>query len=195
MSPDDATSTGSGESPSVDPLLLRSLEEAQRLGFLGSRPIDQVVEHARYFVDALGVAGGFADGSVLDLGAGGGVPGLVIAHDVPGAHLTLLDRRATRTDFLARAVHRLRWNERVDVLTQDAARPSPMQRASFDAVVARGFGPPSMTLELARLWVRAGGLIIVSEPPTGDRWAAVDLDRIGVDRVPSERQVAVFVAR
>ena len=42
--------------------------------------------------------------TVLDLGAGGGVPGLVIAHDLPDLHVTLLDRRAKRTDFLERVV-------------------------------------------------------------------------------------------
>ncbi len=52
------------------------LTESQRLGFLGARPIAEVVEHARSFVTALdGVVG-----SVADIGAGGGVPGLVIAY-------------------------------------------------------------------------------------------------------------------
>jgi hypothetical protein len=50
---------------------------AQRLGTLGDRPIPEVIEHARYFVQALeGVTG-----CVADIGTGAGVPGLVIAVD------------------------------------------------------------------------------------------------------------------
>ena len=80
--------------------VLDVLAESQRLGFLGGRPIDEVVEHARSFVDALdGVTG-----TVIDIGAGGGVPGLVVAHDRPDLRLTMVDRRAKRTDFLQRMV-------------------------------------------------------------------------------------------
>jgi 16S rRNA (guanine527-N7)-methyltransferase len=196
MNPGDPMSSGSGpRSDLVDPLLLLSLEESQRLGFLGRRAIEEVVAHARYFVGAVSQADVVDGGSVLDLGAGGGLPGLVIAHDLPTAHVTLLDRRVTRTDFLARVVRRLRWTGRVDVVTQDAARPSAVQRAAFDAVVARGFGPPETTLRLAREWVRPGGLVVISEPPTGDRWASADLGRLNVERIASDPHVAVFEVR
>ena len=61
--------------PTMSDAVMQVLSESQRLGFLGDRPIDEVVDHARAFVDALeGVTG-----SVIDLGAGGGLPGFVIA--------------------------------------------------------------------------------------------------------------------
>ena len=51
--------------------LHEALGDSQRLGLLGARPVVDVIEHARGFVTALdGV-----DGEVVDLGAGGGVPG------------------------------------------------------------------------------------------------------------------------
>ena len=183
-------------SSDISELLAQTLAESQRLGFLGSRPVAQVVAHARYFVEALTAAGVPAhDVSILDLGAGGGLPGLVIAHDLPGAQVTLLDRRQTRTDFLARAVRRLQWNDRVVVLTQDAARPAGHQSASFDVAVARGFGPPALTLGIATRWVRSGGHIAISEPPHGDRWAATDLAPLEVERCISPAQVALFRRR
>jgi len=37
--------------------------------------------------------------------------------------------------------------------------------------VARGFGPPSRTLQLAVRLVRPGGVVVISEPPDGDRWS------------------------
>ena len=129
-------------SPPISDELVDVLRRSQELGFLGARPIEQVIEHARSFVTALAAVD--VAGPVLDLGAGGGVPGLVIAHDRPDQNVTLLDRRRTRTDFLARMVRRLGWQERVDVWNRDAGDVDRPIR--FDAVVARGFGPPSETL-------------------------------------------------
>ena len=84
-----------GDEPSA--ALVDALLDAQRLGFLGSRPIPEVIEHARGFVRALREREhDRAIESVLDLGSGGGVPGLIIAHDLPTARLTMLDRRAKR---------------------------------------------------------------------------------------------------
>ena len=159
--------------------VLDVLAESQRLGFLGERPIDEVVGHARGFVEALdGV-----DGTVVDLGAGGGVPGLVIAHDRPDLLLTMVDRRAKRTDFLERMIRRLRWSERVEVIADDVDVVINRSRAAFGAAVARGFGPPDVTLSFASQLVRPGGRIVISEPPSGDRWSPDLLAELGVRRV------------
>ena len=78
-----------------DEQLLEALGASQRLGFLGDRSIDEVIAHARYFVDALVDV----TGSIADIGAGGGVPGLVVAMDRPDLHITMVDRRTKRTTF------------------------------------------------------------------------------------------------
>lgn len=158
------------------PELLAALADAQRLGMLGDRPVSEVVVHAWAFVEALHER----PGPVLDLGSGGGVPGLVIADARPDVELTLLDRRAKRTDFLQRVVSRLGWTDRVRVVTADAGRVEVP--TTHDAVVARGFGPAVSTLRTARRFLAPGGLIVLSEPPGGDRWADVDLRSIGVHR-------------
>lgn len=186
------------------PALVTALEESQRLGFLGARPIAEVIGHARGFVRALGDHDSLS--TVLDLGAGGGVPGLVIAHDRPDLHVTLLDRRAKRTDFLERVIRRLDWGDRVTVICQDVMTFSPDDR--FDAVVARGFGPPEFTLSAASRLVRAGQPMVISEPPDADRWDTALLDRLGLERLAEPRHrrdaprngeidglVAVFQAR
>lgn len=166
-------------SVTVDPVLVAVLEDAQRLGFLGSRPILEVIAHARGFVRALEDTGTI--NSVLDLGSGGGIPGLVIAHDRPTTSVTLLDRRAKRTDFLERVVRRLGWQHRVSVVCQDIATFGPAH--SFDAVVARGFGPPEFTLSVAARLVRPGSPIVISEPPDQDRWDDQLMDRLQLRRV------------
>lgn len=158
------------------PELVAVLEDAQRLGFLGPRPIPEVVEHARGFVRAIEHRASI--GSVLDLGSGGGVPGLVIAHDLSATHVTLLDRRTKRTDALERYVRRLGWQARVSVVCEDVGTFGP--NALFDAVVARGFGPPAFTLSSAARLVQPGGAIVISEPPAGHRWDDELLERLGL---------------
>jgi 16S rRNA (guanine527-N7)-methyltransferase len=167
------------------------LAESQRLGFLGPRPVTEVIEHARGFVAAIP---SFA-GSVVDLGSGGGVPGLVIARDRPDLHVTLLDRRTKRTDFLERMVGRLGWHERVTVVAADAARFVAERPHRFDVVVARGFGPPRTTLRYGAALVVTGGVVIISEPPVGDRWDAAWLEThhlVRLPSTPSTRQVVVL---
>lgn len=153
------------------PALEQALREAQRLGFLGSRPVPETIAHADAFVRALR----HVQGPVLDLGSGGGVPGLVIADRRPDLPLVLLDRRQKRADALERAVRRLGWSDRVQVLCDDAhsVAQSSRWRHTFHGVVARGFGPPDATLRVAADLVAPGGLVVISEPPPhqGDRWA------------------------
>jgi 16S rRNA (guanine527-N7)-methyltransferase len=160
--------------------LVDALLDSQRLGFLGSRPIPEVIEHARGFVRAL-EAGDRSVESVLDLGSGGGVPGLIIAHDLPTVRLTLLDRRAKRTDALERLVRRLGWQDRVTVACIDVTTFHPDDL--FDAVVARGFGPPEFTLTQAVRFVRDGGPIVISEPPEANRWDDRLLVELGLRRI------------
>lgn len=178
---------------SNDDALVRALTESRQLGFLGARPIGEVIEHARAFVVALDHLP--ADSRVLDLGSGGGVPGLVIAHDRPDLRLVLLDRRTKRTDFLRRVVRRLNWSDHVEVIADDVAALLADEPESFDAVVARGFGPPELTLSTATRLVRPNGVIVISEPPSGDRWSPETIADLGTDRLAGFDGVAVFRRR
>ena len=163
----------------------RSLEDvlgtAQRLGTLGALPIPDVIAHSRQFVGAL--AG--ITGTVMDIGTGAGVPGLIIAVDRPDLTLVLTDRREARMDALARGVTAMGIRDRVKVLTADVAvlGQSPEHAAVYDAVVCRGFASPDVTATLARPLLKNGGTLIVSEPPVADpsRWPADLLDRLGFD--------------
>jgi 16S rRNA (guanine527-N7)-methyltransferase len=158
-----------------DAALVAVLADAQRLGFLGSRPIDEVIRHAWSFVEAIDGR----TGRLIDLGSGGGVPGLVVAHARPDLEVVLIDRRQKRTDVLERAVRRLGLVGRVAVRCADV---STVADASFDIVTARGFGPPATTLRQAARIVRLGGTIVISEPPIGDRWEPRLLDELRVRR-------------
>jgi 16S rRNA (guanine527-N7)-methyltransferase len=172
-----------------DPALRDALASSQRLGMLGARPIDEVIDHGHAFVVAL------ADvtGTVVDLGTGGGVPGLVIAAARPDLRMVLVDRKVGRTDHVRRLVTRLRWQDRVTVLTAEV--PGVVLDRPADAVVARGFGPPALTIGVAARLVRPGGMVVISEPPGGgpSRWCADVLARADVELVPSpDPRVATF---
>ncbi len=171
--------------------LYEALGDAQRLGFLGPRPIADVVDHANGFVEALADI----DGRVIDLGSGGGVPGLVIAAARPDLELVLLDRRSKRTDFLFRVVRRLGWSTRVEVRQAEASTVVRAEAGRFSAAVARGFGPPRSTLAVGAALVCHGGRVVISEPPAGDRWDPDWLDDAAVERVSGPVGVACFERR
>lgn len=161
--------------PELGPLrdvLLR----ARALGFLGPGPIDEHLAHARGFLAPLGPAG-----RCLDLGSGGGVPGLVLAVLVPATSWLLLDAMERRVAFLDEAIDRLGLEGRVASHRGRAEDVPPELRETFDAVTARGFGPPPVTAECAAGWLRAGGVLMVSEPPGGDpgRWEPGALGELG----------------
>lgn len=155
------------------------LATAQRLGTLGSRPIPEVIEHARQFVSALPPQAQL----VIDIGTGAGVPGLVIADDRPDLSLVLVDRREARMDELARGVAAAGMTDRVRVLTADVEKlgREPEHREKYDVVVCRGFGSPEVTAPLARPLLKNGGTLIVSEPPSPDpsRWPNDLLEKVG----------------
>ena len=156
------------------------LEEARDLGFLGPGPVAGHIEHARGFLRAVGER---PPERVVDLGSGGGLPGLVVAQAWPDARVGLLDSSERRARFLGRAVLALGLDARVVVAqarAEDAGR-DPAWRGRADLVVARSFGPPAVTAECAAPLLEVGGRLVVSEPPDGaERWPAESLEQLGL---------------
>ncbi len=172
--------------------LLRVLGEAQRIGTLGAAPCAEIIRHATWFAEALP-----SDASrVIDLGSGAGVPGLIVAVVRPQLQITLVDRRMKCADALHRAVSALDLAERVSVCCDDVENLCrlPGWHRTFDAAISRGFGPPLRTLTLSALFVRLGGVVVVSEPPNDvpNRWASIDLAGIGLCGPQRLGPVAVF---
>ncbi|MSO59732.1 MAG: hypothetical protein EXQ63_05345 [Ilumatobacteraceae bacterium] len=172
--------------------LVDVLEEAQRLGTLGDRPVAEVIVHARQFLPALEQV----TGKVVDIGTGAGIPGLVIALDRPDLLLTLVDRRQTRMDALQRGVTALGLQDRVTVLctTTQAMAREITHKSVYRAALSRGFGSPVDTLEAVRPLLMIGGWAIVSEPPTPqpNRWPHDVLERLGFAEPQYLQGVAMF---
>ncbi len=170
------------------PALLAAMGEAQALGILGEMPLADQVRHASGFAEAWTQGRGerSAPRSVVDLGSGGGMPGLVLALAWPSAQIVLLDSSAKRVDFLRRAIVRCGLDERVRAVGERAetAGRSDRYRSGSDLVVARSFGPPAVTAECAAPFLMVGGRLIVSEPPPDDqapdRWSSAWLAQLGL---------------
>jgi 16S rRNA (guanine527-N7)-methyltransferase len=137
------------------------------------------------------------DGPILEIGAGGGLPGLVLAVEDADLHLVLLDSARRSVEFLKWAVSQLQLSSRVEVVHARAEQlgRDERYRASFAAILARSFGPPAVTAECAAPLLKVGGRLIVSEPPDKDshtiratqdtppdpdRWPAVGCEKLGL---------------
>ena len=147
------------------------LGEAQRVGALGRAPIDDVIRHALAFVRALPPT----VHTCVDLGTGAGVPGLVLAVARPDLQMTLVDRREKRTDALHRAVRSLGVEANTEIVCAEVETllATSSWSGRFDAAVSRGFGPPAFTLTTSSVFVRSGGVVVISEPPVDlpSRWS------------------------
>lgn len=125
---------------------------------------------------------------VLDLGSGGGLPGLPLALSWLATEVVLLDSNKRKAVFLSGAVERLGLEDRVRVVemrSEDFAR-GPENRGTYPLVVARSFGAPAVVAECAAPFLERGGRLIVSTPSSGaeTRWDSVGLGKLGMEVGP-----------
>ncbi len=107
-------------------------------------------------------------GRLVDLGSGGGLPGLVIVARRPDLTVTLVERRDKRADLLRFGVRGLGAGDRVQVVAADIDTVIRREPGAFDIVTSRSFGPLSDVVRVAAALLRIGGCLIVSEPPEGE---------------------------
>lgn len=156
---------------------MTQLERSRELGFLGPGGVEEHIAHAAGFLEALSDA----SGRVIDLGSGGGVPGLVLAVGRPDLEVVLVEAMAKRCAFLEVAIAALALSNTRLVHGRAEVLGRSELRGSADAVVARSFGPPAVTAECGAPLLRVGGFLVVSEPPeASERWPAEPLALLGL---------------
>jgi 16S rRNA (guanine527-N7)-methyltransferase len=154
------------------PVVADRLERFARL--VASSPHNLVSKRARaelmtrHVPEAVAVARLLPQGTgrLLDVGSGGGFPGMVIAIVRPDLQVHLLDATAKKTEFLRRAAAAVG----VEV-TVHTGRAEELVRTdlggSFDLVTARAVAPLARLLPWTIPFLRAGGVLCAVK---GERW-------------------------
>jgi 16S rRNA (guanine527-N7)-methyltransferase len=93
------------------------------------------------------------DGPLIDVGSGGGSPGIPLAASLPEREVTLLDAEQRKCDFLRR------WAPpNAEVVWGRAEEQSP---ARWAVAMAKALAQPPVAVELCLPLVRKGGAVIM----------------------------------
>lgn len=116
------------------------------------RDPERMVSH--HLLDSLAVVPFFEGGSVLDVGSGGGLPGIPLAIVRPELRVTLIDSVAKKTAFLLQVKAELGLNN----LTVITGRVEDFRSdTGFDVVVSRAFADLGAFVTLTRHLLEPGG--------------------------------------
>jgi 16S rRNA (guanine527-N7)-methyltransferase len=99
-------------------------------------------------------------GPVIDVGSGGGSPGIPLAAALPERELTLLDAEQRKCDFLRR------WAPPNATVAWGRAEEQPPE--SFAVALAKALAKPPVAIEWCLPLVRVGGAAILWSGPTAD---------------------------
>jgi 16S rRNA (guanine527-N7)-methyltransferase len=129
---------------------------AVQRGFIGPREAGRLWD--RHLMNCAAVAELVPGGSsVIDLGSGAGLPGIVIAMLVPDARVVLLEPMARRAAFLEECVRELHLSNTV---VRRARAEEMAGEIVADVVVARAVAPLDRLAGLALALARPGGLVL-----------------------------------
>ena len=106
------------------------------------------------------------EGPIVDVGSGGGAPGIPLAAVLPDRKFTLLEAERRKVDFLER------WTERLSNVEVVWGRAEEQETDAFAAAVAKALAPPPVAAEWCLPLVHAGGAAVLWVGPT------VEIDRV-----------------
>ncbi len=126
---------------------------------LVSGPADQLIDDALVLLDHLGDAK-----RLVDVGSGGGLPGLPLKIARPELAVTLVEVDSGKAAFLVQACARLGLVD-VEVVARRAEEVGhdARYRESFDVAVARALAPLPVLVELCLPLVRMGGNLLAQK--------------------------------
>lgn len=110
-----------------------------------------------HVLDSLSIAPYVRGRNLLDVGSGGGFPGLVLAIAKPNLKITLLDSRRKRTEFLNFVIGELKIKNSVALHTrmQDYTPPE-----KFATITTRAFGKLDYTLKITAAALKHRGRLL-----------------------------------
>jgi 16S rRNA (guanine527-N7)-methyltransferase len=116
------------------------------------RDAGRMVSH--HLLDSLAAVPFFTGEAVLDVGSGGGLPGIPLAIARPGLRVTLIDSIAKKTAFLLQAKAELGLDN-LNVVTGRVEDYYP--ETGFDAITSRAFSDLREFVALTRHLLKPGG--------------------------------------
>jgi 16S rRNA (guanine527-N7)-methyltransferase len=138
----------------------------RRINLVSERSAQEIV--IRHFLDSLTPAPFLdrPDGALIDLGSGGGFPGIPLRIALPGLHLSLVEASRKKSSFLSHVVRTLRLDgvqvirERVEALTAEE-----ILAGRFDTLISRAaFKLPDL-IRTASFFLKPGGQLIAMKGP------------------------------
>ncbi len=141
---------------------------ARAAGVLGSASLETLVEHTAGYASA--VCSAFSSPpaelqlDIVDVGTGAGVPGVLLALQLPRCRFVLVDASERRLDHVRRAVRAVDLDERVSVVhaRADDLAHDEGHRERFDVALARLLASAAESAELLCGFVRPAGVVVVS---------------------------------
>jgi 16S rRNA (guanine527-N7)-methyltransferase len=109
------------------------------------------------------------DGPIVDVGSGGGAPGIPLAHALPDREVTLLEATRRKCDFLER------WARELPNTRVVCGRAEEQPVDSWGVAVAKALAPPPVAAEWCLPLVEPGGAAVLYVGPSAqaDRVALV----------------------
>jgi 16S rRNA (guanine527-N7)-methyltransferase len=147
-----------------------------QLGLVSKQTPAQVLERLiRQSIDMWNRASVQADPGVpsfVDVGSGGGFPGMIWAMLSPESSGLLVERKERKAGFLERVISLLGF-ERIEIFSGDARGAADRKQfaGAFDIGVAMAVGSPDSTGPLLEPFLREGGVFVTTHGKDGDAGA------------------------
>ena len=129
------------------------------------------------------------DGPIVDVGSGGGAPGIPLAAALPDRKVTLLEAERRKADFLER------WRARLPNLEVVWGRAEEQETDRYGVAVSKALAPPLVAAEWLLPLVRPGGAAVLWIGPTADLEAVARVAGQVGGGVPEERDGLVVIPK
>jgi 16S rRNA (guanine527-N7)-methyltransferase len=127
------------------------------------------------------------EGPIVDVGSGGGTPGIPLAASLPEREVTLLEAERRKAEFLER------WTAELPNLHVVWGRAEEQPTETFGVAVAKALAHPPVAAEWCLPLVREGGAVVLWVGPSADLGAVGAVAaRIAGDLVEAPEGFAVI---
>jgi 16S rRNA (guanine527-N7)-methyltransferase len=109
------------------------------------------------------------DGPIVDVGSGGGAPGIPLAHALPDRKVTLLEANRRKCDFLER------WAPELPNVRVVCGRAEEQPVDAYGVAVAKALAPPPVAAEWCLPLVVPGGAAVLYVGPSAEAEAVAQV--------------------